>query len=282
MDASRFAVLCGFVSALALGLAAPARADGDEPVSGPAPVADERKFTYSLNLDGTSDYVFRGVSQTMNKPTIQGGADVSYGIIYAGTWASGLDFGDDPTVSGSDAQVEIDWYGGIRPTWQSPLGLMNLDFGAIYYTYPGANDFAGNLDYVELKAGYSWSVLHPSLTTGTTVYWSPDYFASTGSVWTVESFAAWTLPKVHIFSPVINGLVGWQTGNAKDGYFWNVNGTDNSYYYWNAGLVASVDNISFDFRYWDTNVGGDAGGPFCGTADLCDQRFVFTAKVVVP
>jgi hypothetical protein len=120
------------------------------------------------------------------------------------------------------------------------------------------------------------------LTTGTTVFWSPDYFASTGSVWTIESFAAWTLPKVAMFTPVINGLVGWQAGNAKDGYFWNVNGTDDQYYYWNAGLLLSVDNVSFDFRYWDTNVGGDAGGPFCGTADLCDARFVFTAKVVVP
>ena len=82
-----------------------------------------------------------------------------------------------------DAQVEIDWYGGIKPTWNSPLGTMNLDFGVIYYSYPGANpDFARprRSDYVELKAGYSWSALHPSLVTGTTVYWSPDYTFETG------------------------------------------------------------------------------------------------------
>jgi hypothetical protein len=87
---------------------------------------------------------------------------------------------------------------------------------------------------------------------------------------------------VAVFTPVINGVLGWQRGNASDGYFWNVIGTDNEYYYWNAGLNLAVDNISFDFRYWDTNVGGDAGGPFCGRENLCDQRFVFTAKVVVP
>jgi uncharacterized protein (TIGR02001 family) len=158
---------------------------------------------------------------------------------------------------------------------------MNLDFGSIYYTYPGANDFAGDLNYVELKAGYSWSVLHPSLTTGTTVFWSPDYFAETGSVWTIETFAAWTLPKVHVFTPVVNGLIGWQKGDAKDGYFVNVNGDDDEYYYWNAGLVLSVDNISFDLRYWDTNIGGDAAN-ICAVDNLCDQRFVFTGKVVIP
>ncbi len=279
----RLIPLCGAASIALFALSGAALADGEEPqYSAPPPPVDEgRKFTYSFNLAGTSDYVFRGISQTLNDPTIQGGADITYGIFYAGTWLSGLDFGNLPNVSGSEAQVEIDWYGGIRPTWNSPLGLMNLDFGSIYYTYPGANDFAGNLDYVELKAGYSWSVLHPSLTTGTTVYWSPNYFAETGSVWTIETFAAWTLPKLHVFTPVVNGLVGWEKGNAKDGYFVNVIGTDDEYYYWNAGLALSVDNITFDMRYWDTNIGGDAGN-VCAADNLCDQRFVFTAKVVVP
>jgi len=283
MNACRKLVtVSGAVGFTLLALAGPAAADGEEQYGAPPPPVDEgRKFVYSFNLAGTSDYVFRGISQTDNDPTIQGGADVSYGILYLGTWASGLDFGDDPAVSGTDAQVEIDWYGGIRPTWNSPLGEMNLDFGAIYYTYPGANDFAANLDYVELKAGYSWSVLHPSLTTGTTVFWSPDYFAETGSVWTIETYAAWTLPKVHIFSPVLNGLIGWQKGDANDGYFVNVNGNDDEYYYWNAGLLLGVDNISFDFRYWDTNIGGDAAN-ICASANFCDERFVFTAKVAVP
>ena len=114
MNASKFAFVCASAG-VALALAGPAAADGYE-VTAPAPVAEVRKLVVTFNLDGTSDYVFRGVSQTDNDPTIQGGADLSYGILYAGVWASGLDFGDDPTVSGSDAQIEIDWYGGIKPT----------------------------------------------------------------------------------------------------------------------------------------------------------------------
>ena len=275
---------CGTAGIALLALSGSAVADGYEQYSAPPPPADEgRKFIYSFNIAGTSDYVFRGISQTDNDPTIQGGLDFSYGILYAGAWASGLDFGGPPPPGfGLDSQLEIDWYGGIKPTWNSPLGTVNFDFGVIYYTYPGADDLLTELDYVEFKAGYSWSPLHPKLTTGTIVYYSPDYFADTGPVWTIETFAAWELPQVWVFTPVINGLVGWQKGDAADGYAVNVNLTDDEYYYWNAGLGVTVEKITFDFRYWDTNIGGDAGGPFCGRKNLCDERFVFTGKVVLP
>jgi uncharacterized protein (TIGR02001 family) len=283
MSASRTLVsLFGAASLSLFALAATASAQDADDYSTPPPPPTTPGFTYSFNLAGTSDYVFRGISQTDNDPTVQGGADIAYQMFYAGAWASGLDFGDAPgTTTGGDAQVEIDWYGGIKPSWNSPFGPMDLDFGVIYYTYPGANDPAGNLDYVELKAGYSWSPLHPKLTTGAIVYWSPDYTGGTGSVWTLESTAALELPKVHMFTPVLNGVIGWEKGDSNDGYAVNVNGTDDEYYYWNAGLALGVDNITFDFRYWDTNIGGDAGG-LCGRKNLCDERFVFTGSVAVP
>jgi uncharacterized protein (TIGR02001 family) len=56
-----------------------------------AAAADE--LTYTFNIDGTSDYVFRGFSQNARHPTLQGGADFAYNMFYAGIWASGLDFG---------------------------------------------------------------------------------------------------------------------------------------------------------------------------------------------
>jgi uncharacterized protein (TIGR02001 family) len=281
MTVSRnLSAICGLLGA-ALAASTGANADGYE-VAAPAAVEEGRKFTYSFNIGATSDYVFRGISQTSNDPAIQGGADVSWGILYAGVWASRVDFDDAPP-----ANAEVDWYGGIRPTWKSPFGDMNLDFGVIYYSYPGANPDnsipapTADPNYVELKAGYSWSALHPSLVTGTTVYWSPEYFAKTGSVWTLESMAAWTLPKFSVFTPTINGLVGWQKGDSDDGYFVNVNGTDDEYYYWNAGLALAVEGLTFDFRYWDTNINGDAAN-VCANPSLCDERFVFSIKAVVP
>jgi hypothetical protein len=89
------------------------------------------------------------------------------------------------------------------------------------------------------------------------------------------------LPKVGVFTPVLNGVVGWQFGDWENGYVLN-GGTDDEYYYWNAGLALGVENITFDFRYWDTNIGNDAFGLICAGPNLCDERFVFSAKVVVP
>jgi uncharacterized protein (TIGR02001 family) len=242
-----------------------------------SPALADDKLSWSASLTGTSDYVFRGISQTDNDPTIQGSIGFSYDIFYAGAWASGLDFGDDPLVSGSDAQIEVDWYAGIKPVWRhSPLGQVSFDFGVIYYTYPGANDFAGNLDYYELKAGYSLpSPFIKNLTTGSTFYWSPDYGGEVGSVWTSESNASYALPKVWVFDPTISGVLGYQKG--EDALF--NSGLKDDYYYWNAGLTLAVENLSFDFRYWDSDL--DAGG-LCAAQSLCDERFVFNATVSLP
>ncbi len=74
--------------------------------------------------------MFRGISQTDNDPTIQGAINLGYGIFYAGVW------GFRPRLRCglvNDAELEVDWYGGIKPTW----GPLTFDFGIIYYTYPG-------------------------------------------------------------------------------------------------------------------------------------------------
>lgn len=53
----------------------------------------------SANVAIATDYVFRGVSETRENPAIQGGFDASYPIgpidIFAGVWASNVDFGDE-------------------------------------------------------------------------------------------------------------------------------------------------------------------------------------------
>jgi uncharacterized protein (TIGR02001 family) len=263
----RVAALCGSAGVALLALSGAALADD--------------KLSWSASLTGTSDYVFRGISQTDQDPTIQGSVGLQYDMFYAGAWASGLDWGDAvrPTL-GEDAQIEVDWYGGIKPVWKhSPLGEVSFDLGVIYYTYPGATDPAAEADYVELKAGYSLpSPFIKNLTTGGTFYWSPDYSFETGSVWTSESTASYALPKVWVFDPTISGLLGYQKGEDAN---YNGGGKDH-YYYWNAGLTLAVENVSFDFRYWDTDLDPVNGG-LCGTGPLqCDERFVFSTTLTLP
>jgi uncharacterized protein (TIGR02001 family) len=195
--------------------------------------------------------VFRGISQTDNDPAIQGSVDVGYGMFYAGVWASSIDFG------GND--IEVDYYAGITPTW----GPVTFDFGYIYYNYPDDT----SIDYWELKAGASGELM-PKLTAGGTFYWSPD---DAYDWYVYEGTLAYELPKFHVFTPTVSGLVGYTD-------FQSAVGVD--YTYWNAGLALAVENLSFDFRYWDTDA--DTGTCFGGADSLCDERFVFSVGLSLP
>ena len=268
-----------------------------------APAADEgRKFAYSWNIGATSDYIFRGISQNARSATPQGGVDFTYGIAYAGIWASGIDFGQNiglgprlqPFGAGSVAGTEIDWYFGIKPVW----GPVTFDLGAIYYSYPYANDHgikAGQVyeqDYIEGKIGASTSPF-ANLTTGVTLFLSPQYTGRQGSTQVLEGTAAYELPKLGMMVPTISGTIGGVFGDARSSTerFTVANGAD-SYMYWNGGITFGLDKLSVDFRYWDTDIRDRApGGPagFChgnGSANgtsggvfQCDSRYVVTAKV---
>lgn len=57
------------------------------PAAAPAAAASPLSF----NVGVTSDYLFRGVSQTHGRPAIQGGIDYLHGSgFYVGAWASSI------------------------------------------------------------------------------------------------------------------------------------------------------------------------------------------------
>ena len=51
---------------------------------------------FSANVALTTDYIFRGFSQTDEGAAIQGGMDMTWNIFYVGVWGSNLDFGNAP------------------------------------------------------------------------------------------------------------------------------------------------------------------------------------------
>lgn len=233
-------------------VAAPASAGGlkdEEPV----PPASGLEISY--NVSGTTDYVFRGFSQTVEDPALQGGADLTYGMFYAGVWGSRVDFGDD------SAHVEVDLYGGIKKEFRG----IEFDLGFIYYAYPNADDPAdGEFDYWEIKAGVSGNVWD-DLNLGAVVYYSPEFFGETGEVWTFEGKLSKTLPAILGHTLTLSGTVGYVE------YEDDLLGDD--YTYWNVGLSKTVmDHFTFDVRYWDTDVSGGCGG-------ICDERVVGTFTV---
>ena len=229
--------------------------------------AEEREFSWSITVGGTSDYVFRGLSLNNEDPAAQGSIDMSYGILYWGAWASNIS-GDGDSANGvlGFAPWELDLYMGITPS----LGQLNFDFGVVGYLYPAAENSG---DYVEFKAGMNTELVK-SLTGGLTFWYTPDS-NNYGETWTLEGTLTYALPQMGIFEPSLSGLVGYSEDVDSNGLFSNI--SDN-YTYWNAGLSVTVEKFTMDFRYWDTNL-DNADGVWNG---LADERFVFSAKVTLP
>ncbi len=223
-------------------------------------VAERERPTFSANVALTTDYVFRGISQTEQNPAIQGGFDMTYRSFYAGVWASNLDFGGD--ANGNDiANIEIDVYAGFKRKWRKT----EFDLGVIYYAYPSAEDAGAELDYVEFKWA-STTELTDRITFGTATFYSPDYTGETGDVITSEGTISIALGEVRGMKTSFSALLGYV--DFLDDQF-----EGNSYTYWNAGVeVALSDKFTLDLRYWDTD--NDGNDPFAGTNS--DERFVAT------
>jgi uncharacterized protein (TIGR02001 family) len=238
------------------------------------PPPPARTCTFSANVALATEYVYRGISQTAEGPAVQGGFDATCGMIYAGVWASNLDWGG--TASGDIANIEMDWYAGIKPK----TGPISWDLGIIYYSYPDSVESTGfNNDFLELKVGGSAEVWKGG-TLGATVFFSPDYQYETGNVWTVEGSIAQALPSMGRFTPTFSALIGYQTGDDAS-YATLVGNGDDSYLYWNAGVTLGfLEKWSLDLRYWDSNLSDNAGGSgWCsGAIFQCDERVMATLK----
>src|SRR5262247_2375799 len=86
------------------------------PAAAPAP-APEPDWTLTGNIGLFSQYVFRGLTQTNEKPAVQGGFDLGHKSgFYAGTWASNINWVSDavPPPYSVSSSMEWDFYGGYK------------------------------------------------------------------------------------------------------------------------------------------------------------------------
>ncbi|MBC8013062.1 MAG: hypothetical protein H7X74_03095 [Methyloceanibacter sp.] len=228
--------------------------------------AGDKKLVLGGTAALTTDYIFRGISQTGDNPAVQASVDATYGMFYLGAWGSNVDFGN--VVPNAD--IEIDYYGGIRPMWKG----ITFDIGGIYYTYPGACEAAcglGDPDYFELKTGAAYT-FGQKLTLAVTNYWSPDFGAEFGDGDAVEGTAAYAFSGklFNFFSPSISGLFGYQTVDLLGDYT-----------YWNVGLTLGfMEKWSADVRYWDTDASDATCLSYVGFTTNCEPRVVGTLKAV--
>jgi uncharacterized protein (TIGR02001 family) len=218
---------------------------------------------FSATFTITTDYVFRGVSQTDEEPAVQGSFDYAHPIgIYLGVWGSNVH------SSVSEGSVELDGYIGYT---RDLFTNFNFDVTALYYYYPGGGSDP-EPDYWEGHLGLSYLFadlpLSPKL--GGHYYYSPDFYGEDGTAHYFNGYLELSLP--WEFS--LAGELGYQTveGDKLTGDDQGEDGGDGfDYYNWRVGLSRELLKFNLDLSYHDTF--GDEDD-FLGSN--ADGRLVFT------
>ncbi|HMV70587.1 MAG TPA: TorF family putative porin [Pseudomonadales bacterium] len=191
---------------------------------------------YTGNVTLATDYVFRGVSQTQERPAIQGGFDAAFDNgIYAGVWASNVDFG-------TDASTELDFYGGYAA--RLSCSSCSYKIGVAYYRYDGDPQF----DYVEAMLAFTWGGLTAGLN------WSPEYVGDSAT----DALG----DEVELYYPYLNyahplpfdltlSLHVAMNLMSEKGLF---EPGEDEYTEWSIGLGKSVGSFSFALTYWDSTI----------------------------
>ncbi len=107
----------------------------------------------SGNAAITSNYIWRGVSQTLDQAAGQGGIDYGHESgLYAGTWVSNVDFsGDYGSGYESGTGYEMDVYAGFA----GEAGDLGYDIGVISYQYPITPEF----NFTEIYVSGTFNIL---------------------------------------------------------------------------------------------------------------------------
>jgi uncharacterized protein (TIGR02001 family) len=228
---ARAAVLATALCAAAAPIAAHA---DDVPTTGavtstPVPVVPA--ITFDVALTASTDYVFRGVSQTNQNPAVFGEVDLASHGFYLSARTENVKF--------AGIKQEYDAWGG----YILPLGPLQLDVGFLRYGYVNA---AVDTDTVEGKAALSGQV--GKLNLHAAGYFTGNYFGSHHGGEYYEVGGTYPLlPKLSVI-----GAFGHQ--NVDHDFNYNT---------WNLGLgYALRKGIVLNVRYVDSNdkAAGSLGG----------------------
>ena len=219
------------------------------PMTGFAQDAAEEESAFTWNAAITSDYVFRGASQTEEDPAFQIGADYSFGAgFYVGAWASNVDFG----AGGPDAEVDtyIGWNTDLSEAW-------NLDLMLNRYNYIGQEDYVGDLEYTEFLATAALNETY-SFTFG----YTNDVFASGEDGFYYAAAGEWDVGKG--FS--LGAGVGYNTFDEATGY--------EDYMDYSVSLGRDFGPVNASLSYFGT----DSEGEF-NFGENGDDRIVLTFSI---
>lgn len=189
----------------------------------------------SGDITFTSDYAFRGVSQTEEAPALQGGLSLTdESGFYLSVWGSNVDF---LTEGSLELDVMFGWSGAINDDWSTDVGIMR-------YGYPntavdGANfwEIYGSLSYKDLTFGLAYS---------------DDYHMNSGNFYYV--YANYSYALTESFSLDLHvGQNEYDDSSA-------------SYLDWSVGISTEVLGAGLSLTYVDTDM---------DNSYLADSRVIF-------
>lgn len=224
---------------LLAGTAVPAFAQDTDP---PAPI------TVSGNVTLTSDYRFRGATQSDEGPAAQATLTIAHESgFYAGTFVSTIDgSGDTPALTGY-GDVEIDLFAGYSTELGGGIGV---DVGMLYYWYA---DAASGLDtdFFEPYAALTYSLGPVDAKLGVAYAWGGqdglDFTASNDDSLYIYLDAKTAIPGTPLS---LNAHVGRSKGSLG---LLNP-GTDDEYWDWAAGVEWAGGPIAGGVKYIDTDI----------------------------
>lgn len=233
-----------------------------------APVAQAAEgewgpFTAGASL--TSDYRFRGISQSSRDAAVQGWVQYDHSSgFYGNIWASTIDFDDEATY---DSGVEIDLTIGYNYELSEATTIGGK---AIYYWYADADTPAGfpDYDYWEFMA----NIVHDFgvAEVDAEFAYSPEFFSETGDAYALTGGV--TVPILKEFAFFDGGL----KASGSIGHQWLDTGTD--YLYWDVGATATWGLFDFDVRWYDT----DLNTLQCFGTDNCEGGVVLSVTANLP
>lgn len=270
-------IVLSVVAACAVSAVAPAFAADMPAKAVKAPVvATPSPWDIAFGAALMNNYVFRGVSQSGNKPSVAAYFEPRYNInpnlqLYVGIAGESIKFANN-------AAAEIDLYGGVRPTF----GPLAFDFGFWYYYYPGGNCYApagvdpactgviptngnvmkANVSFYEVygKVAYTWT----DFVIGGNFFYSPNFlnFGADGEYASVT--LKYTAPEKMALGPLgwyVSGEFGRQWFGTTDAFYGTGAGTTyaagiplKDYNTWNVGLGFTYKVFTLDLRYSDTDL----------------------------
>ena len=188
-------------------------------------VAGAANADIAVPITVTSDYDFRGFTQTDEDPALQVGVTwTAESGFYAGLWGSNVDF------PGVDGDLEVDAFAGFAGG--DAAESFGYDIGAVLYAYPSSDDLD---EVVEVYAGISKDWFAGKL------WFSPDNYGDTSFY--VEGNA--TIPLPADFS--IGLHAGYSFGDYWDG---------SEYMDYSIGVSKSFGNFGVNAKWVDTDISG--------------------------